>query len=341
VSIDWDKILNMSTDVSLSGEHFPMGQLSYKKFDMTGHVQLDLFGEKLKISATGSSTVEGPANRHYYQSPMEKALIGSTCSGSSELVFDGTAGTMGIRSSGTDSGGLFSAEMAYCLVVKVPPRMIPPPSALKQKVEPYEEHIEMQLNMVNHTVDEGVVTYKSPPPSSFHKEHHFPYSEGEIQIHTDGVPIGASVRRVCDSECESKMRMYGESTGGTASAEVKFSNWNEGAGDIEIFHCVDGSSTDLSAHPEAMHSIALFQAVVEQFAQRPETEWLSLRFPDLSPLFAEQVRAINASEEDRTGTWSLLAASLAAGMSGGALVLALAKTFARKTSRDEPLLSHA
>jgi hypothetical protein len=62
--------------------------------------------------------------------------------------------------------------------------------------------------------------------------------------------------------------------------------------------------------------------------------------PSTVPLVEEQIRLASRQQKD-TNVWPSVVVSLVAGMSGGAVVLALVTAFARKTRMSEPLLTEA
>merc|ERR1719350_2164070 len=118
--------------------------------------------------------------------------------------------------------------------------------------------------MLPHTTAGGVVTY----------------NDGEggvvVRIRLDGVPI--------------ELSQQGDAMEEIPDLDVKFSSWVQGAGDVEPFHCAAGSPTDLAAHPQALHPVALVQLLARQLEGRPETQQLAAQLSGLSSVLAEELQ---------------------------------------------------
>lgn len=341
VKIDWQKLTYFSTDVSLAASNLPVGgpYFDYKTLNLKGHIQLDLLGEKLKISVKGEGETAPITRPRGFMpppsNPLAQALSHASGRGSSELVVDGPGGTISFRTQEADTIGPGAGDTSFCMRVRVPPKILPPAGKLQQELKDKVNgaKIEQELNMIPHTTEGGVVTYQTPPPPEWITQNHYPYTTGKAVIRTDGVPIEYESVQVCDLTCQERHHPG-------ASMELNFSNWKESVGDMETFSCAYGSSTDLSAHPAVMHSAALLTIVAQKLSEHPDTEWLASKVPSLSPLYEEQLRL--AAERGRTElAWSPWPVALTAGMAGGMLVLVLAKVFKHKSSRGEPLLSYA
>jgi len=330
IKINHEKIREMQTDVSIEG----VGGLGradvIKRADLSGHVQLDMQGQKLKMIMSGAIEAGPP--------------LGYTMKGKSEIFVDGPARILAIRGQGT------LADANYCHVItKALPQMLAP----RQRIGMYplkifgmvrsvlgglEDRTNAELNAIPHTVEDGVVTFKSPPPPSYVSEKHVPYPVQEVQMHKDGVPIKIKEQMVCDETC---LQDYGSMFHGELpSLELNFSNWQAGAGDLEGFSCPTSSTMDLSAHPHAMHAVIAYDLLIQQLLEHPATQDFAEQLPSTVALWEEHAH-LASRQEKNTSIWSSLVVSLVAGMSGGAVVLALAAAFARKTWVTEPLLSHA
>jgi hypothetical protein len=259
VTIDWGKITDMQTDISFKAKNVPQPPIS--RADFSGHVQLDLFEKKLSLYVSGSEVI-GRSRNPYYRFPLPP---GTETHGESEIVVDASAGTIGIRARGTTSFGAVSADSNYCLVVKAPPQMLhlPPKSVMEMKLQPLAERIQQRANALPHTVEGGVVTYKSPPPPPYVVENHYAYGKAELQIHTDGVPIKFEAHEECDQVCARNGGIEGSED--LPSVEVSFDNWEEGSGEIGHFSCSEGSTTDISAYPHAMHAITAYDLLTHSF----------------------------------------------------------------------------
>jgi len=331
VTFNWQKLIDMQTDVSLQAENF-----AFKKADLSGHVQFDLFRKKLKIVVSGS--VEAKASPHNPLFPP-----GSEKNGTSELVLDALAGTIGIRTQGTASGPV-SGAANYCLVVKAAPQFFFPLTVVEMRLESIGQSLERMANRAPHTVKDGVVTYLAEPNGPYKARYHWPIDKNLVEIHTDGVPIKYATHEVCDETCLEQAGRQGNNPyrngNNPSSMEVSFSNWQAGAGDVEVFSCSTGSTTDLSAYPHAMHAVTAYDLLIQHLLEHPETRDLAKQLPSTVPLVEEQIR-LASTQQKTPSMWSSLVVSLAAGMSGGAVVLALVAAFARKTWKIEPLLSEA
>merc|ERR1712062_86939 len=164
---------------------------------------------------------------------------------------------------------------------------------------------------------------------------HYPFVKAVAKIHTNGVPISFSKELVCGPTCQQR---FGHVD--AAPLELTFNDWAAGAGEIETIPCAESSSTDLSAHPEAMHSVALLNALMQQLSQIPEMESLMSKLPSMSPLFEQQLQLAGHSANGKI-VWRSWALALSGGVVGGVFVLVLAKAYRRMNFRSEPLLVDA
>jgi len=307
-------------------------------FTVNGHLQLNLFDEKLKFTSTSQENWDKKENAHVrYMSPMDQMLLKGVSGASAEIVIDGPAGEATIREKGKVTVGPAGLDGDFCMHVKVPKGLLPPGSMLKMDVDRELPMVQGNLNHMPHTVDEnGDVTYDNDAQNSYDREQHHPYETHRLKLHSDGTPVSLHFALVCDDVCKERGYYRGDGVSGNPELSVTVKDWTAGAGDVTPVACVDSSVADLSEHPEVMRAVAAFDVLMGQLAGSS-----GLNVPSLTPLLEQQMFLADSAKQERAQpqSWTVALFAGVAGMAGGAAVLALDKVFNRR--QQTPLLSEA
>lgn len=331
------KLTNFSTNYSLSGSGLPQGSVNYQ-IQAKGHLQLDLFNEKLALSSSGEATGhvdcsnEAQAGQYRTRSicndPILRAVLTAAHKGASELFVDGTAGIFGVRGHQAARKGGFGDAVSFCAVVKLPPHSLPPKSMLQQKLGSERfELLQQTLNSQPHVESDSVATFEMRDNMQ----------EVTAKIHTDGAdPVSFHIDG------------FQNQNGGSWLAhqiDLRFSGWSQvGSSEVGHFTCPPDASSDLAAHPQARHSLLSLNAMIHAMRQHQDLTWLPA---DPAAYFTEQLDAMHDGMGDEREhdhglqlnkvQWMVVVAFLA-GISGGGIVVALAKL---TMPRQVPLLSDA
>jgi len=343
VNLDTGKLTDFTSEFDVSLKDVPYGPEAAILMNggMSGKLQLNLAAEKLKFSYETKDNWHLNANSPAGPPPGPFAMLIPGMSGASgEIVIDGPAGqaTITEKAKVSAQGGGIAMDMNYCFHVKLPAGLVPPGGMLKRQADQNFPRIEQDLNHLPHTQNENGDLVYTPMANAgrdaYMAEHHYPTEDFSFTIKSDGSPVSALASSHCDAECMERDYMF------VANSEVSLNvnSFTAGAGDVTPTQCVDSAAADLSEHPGIMHATVVFDTVMAQMAKNSGLKLPSLQ---LQPVIAQQMLlAENVNQGSQQQPWTVALLAGVAGMTGGAVVLALDKVF-RRQGRNPPLLSEA
>merc|ERR1719469_182770 len=353
VHLDIDKLTDFTAEFNAGLRDVPYGprMAILMNGGMQGKVQLNLLDEKVKFSyevgddwQLNANSPSGPPS-----GPLAM-LIPGEAGAKGEIVIDGPAGlatiTQTVRAqsgtiapTGARSG--IEMDMNSCFHVKLPAGLmqhLPQGGMLKQRAEYMAPRIEQELNRMPHnqTADGDLFYMPTADREAYYAAHHYPSNDVSFTIEPDGTPVSWHAESICDEVCQE--RYMPRFAGGVhPSMSGRVHSFTAGAGDVTPLSCVDSSVADLSEHPGIMHAAVVSDTFMEQISKTS-----GLNLPSLQPLIEQQtLLAENVNDQGaQQQSWMVALLAGVAGMTGGAVVLALDKVF-RRQGRDLPLLSEA
>jgi len=280
--------------------------------DGSGTIKFDLDGERLEISADNEVK------------PMSNPPVTVRAAGT--LAFDPKAGYIGIKALGSARGSDpgMKGRIEYCVTVSFPKGLMPPAQMFEQNLDMYKPMIKQQLDALPSTE----VTIDGE------KVEIIKVDDLYCGLRPNAAPFGAGITAP---------------KGGTWNPVLKFPTWQHGAGSIEEFSCTDmpeasTSAAELVADPEASKTLKVFEELLtslhgiqplnKAFGAVPARP-LTIFHDAAAKEMITKATSMNNSQQQ----WPSVALAGAAGALGGvAMLFALLKLTARRSSRTEPLL---
>jgi len=331
VHLDIDKLTDFTAEFNAGLRDVPYGprMAILMNGGMQGKVQLNLLDEKVKFSYHMRDNWQLNENSPSGPPPGPLAmLIPGQAGARGQIVIDGPAGLATItQTGGAEARSGTEMDMNSCFHVKLPAGLVqhlPQGGMLKQRAEYMAKRITRELDCLPHTqTDNGDLVYDNDVFYTAHNYKHLAFT-----IKPDGTPV--SWHQKVYYRREYAVGVYPEMA-------VNVTSFTAGAGDVTPLSCVDSSVADLSEHPGIMHAAVVFDTFMEQISKTS-----GLNLPSLQPLIEQQMLlAENVNDQGaQQQSWMVALLAGVAGMTGGAVVLALDKVF-RRQGRDLPLLSEA
>jgi len=323
----------------------PSGGFPIKSESGTGTIQLDVLGERFKMT----SDCQG----EYGQSTMlPEQLRGAKISGTGSIAFDAKSGFVVYKAKASVTSTYGPASFELCAKVNFPQGLLPPGQAIMAQLDRVKPKIEEGLKQVPHhdvTVDGvSVAVYEQPAPQQCKKYGSCEngcrdgpppcLEEGEKMgpdqfagMMHDGTPIGYGLQGPADGKWD--------------SAVLKFSDWTAGAGTIAEESCVAMSASELLQSPHANRSLWVFDQLMSQL-KRTEPLSTALAFVPAQPsqIFASaaklesmQVGAASLNQAAKVplsspSAWVTVAMAAVGGVVGAGFVLVLSRISSRRAS---------
>jgi hypothetical protein len=312
---DWDKLTDFTTSFKIDMQSgideqnnnpsipHPQANAIYTKFKESGKIQLDYLGERVKISIDSWSV----GFSETYPAP---ALRGVSGTGTAEMTFDATAGSVGLRETGKMNTKVGPVDLEICTKVTFPKGLLPPKQVLSAQLDKVKPRLEQMLSRLPNTrtvVNGNTVALYSKGVGK---------GGGYAGIQQDATPVGFGLSP--------------PSGGKWGDAIVEFSDWTEGAGSIVTEGCgVHMSATELLASPHSNHTLEMFDQLMDSMKKSEALSAILAYFPEKPSAIFVSAAALEGSAnmdvnvQTPPWSWALVAAAAAAGAISAAVVLAV------------------
>jgi hypothetical protein len=262
VNLDWSILTDFEATYKVDIAHVPSGVLPYSSATESGVIQADIVKEKLRIRSSGKATFPN------YMPGDLGPVDGAQVKGTSELLFDGSAGVAAVRATVAGTGHMGQmGPLEFCVKVKLPPMMIPPKEMVKANLEQAEQIVDAKMTQMpphqDVTIDgEQVAVWSSPmgPPGS-------EAPTGYVGLRLNGAPFSVGVVDPSD---------------GKLNPILSFPSWKHGAGEIQVFSCSQSASTSaakLLANPEASQILVAFDDLIARMRSSSPMDEALKSFP--------------------------------------------------------------